>query len=61
VLFLHNLSDQPQTVSVPARDSDEPPLEFFSDQEYAEPDLDGLELGPYGYRWLRLRRTHARW
>jgi hypothetical protein len=35
------------------------PIEVFSDTDYAavEEDLSGIDIGPYGYRWIRLRRT----
>ena len=36
--------------------------EVFADRDYTPPDheLKQLELGPYGYRWIRLRETLAR-
>ncbi len=58
ILLLHNLSETPATVDLGRLDGDQPPYEVFSDQAY-EPigrRLDGLRLGPYGYRWIRLRR-----
>jgi maltose alpha-D-glucosyltransferase/alpha-amylase len=32
-----------------------------ADQDYDNLDLRNLELDGHGYRWIRLRRTHARW
>jgi len=59
MLFLHNLSDRPLTVDVgrqPGQEQD--PVEIFSDHPYDDPaaDLRGLDLNPYGYRWMRLAR-----
>ena len=36
--------------------------EVFADRDYTPPDdeLKQLELGPYGYRWIRLRETLGR-
>ena len=61
VLFVHNLSEQPLVVTptgVPAED--QPPVEVFSDHPYpGEVDPSKLEVGPYGFRWVRLRRSHG--
>jgi maltose alpha-D-glucosyltransferase/alpha-amylase len=38
---------------------DGPPIDVFGDRRY-EPvsaDLEGIDISPYGYRWIRLRRT----
>jgi maltose alpha-D-glucosyltransferase/alpha-amylase len=58
VLFVHNLADEPCTVSVqlakPAR-----PVVVASD--HAQPpdvDLDAMTLDGYGYRWVRLHPVH---
>jgi maltose alpha-D-glucosyltransferase / alpha-amylase len=62
ILFLHNLSDRPARVQLPdQRDEDGQPVEVFSDREYPDLDLADLELDGYGYRWIRLRRIHARY
>ena len=62
IVFLHNLADQPARVCLPEQpDEDHQPVEVFSDREYDDPDLRDLEVGGYGYRWVRLRRTHSRW
>jgi maltose alpha-D-glucosyltransferase / alpha-amylase len=59
MLFLHNLGTD--TVSVDLgflyAESDYP-NQVFGDQDYADVGkLDALELGPYGYRWIRLCRN----
>jgi maltose alpha-D-glucosyltransferase/alpha-amylase len=62
VVFVHNLADQPARVCLPEQpDEDNQPVEVFSDREYDDPDLRDLEVDGYGYRWIRLRRTHSRW
>jgi maltose alpha-D-glucosyltransferase / alpha-amylase len=61
ILFLHNLTDQPVSVSLPKQpDEDGTPVEAFSDREYDDLDLRDLTLNAYGYRWIRLCRTHSR-
>jgi maltose alpha-D-glucosyltransferase / alpha-amylase len=61
IVFLHNLCDEPARVSVPEQpDEDGHPVEVFSDREYPDPDLRDLEIDGYGFRWIRLRRTHGR-
>jgi maltose alpha-D-glucosyltransferase/alpha-amylase len=58
ILLLHNLSETPASLDLGRVDSDQPLYEVFSDQAY-DPigrRLDGVRLGPYGYRWIRLRR-----
>jgi maltose alpha-D-glucosyltransferase/alpha-amylase len=62
VVFLHNLSNAAARVQLPVqRDGHGKPVEVFSNREYAEPDLENLEIDGYGYRWIRLRRNHSRW
>ncbi|MBL7260274.1 alpha-amylase family protein [Paractinoplanes lichenicola] len=61
IVFLHNLSDRPTRISLPVRPAgDSPPVEVFSDREYPGLDLCDLELDGFGYRWIRLRRSHLR-
>jgi maltose alpha-D-glucosyltransferase/alpha-amylase len=61
IMFVHNLADRPARVALPARpDQDESPVEVFSNREYEDCDTGTLELDGYGYRWIRLRRTHGR-
>lgn len=59
MLFLHNLDAEPCTLHLGAQPgaADEV-VEVFADRGYDAPpaDLDGVELGPWGYRWIRLRR-----
>jgi maltose alpha-D-glucosyltransferase / alpha-amylase len=60
VLALTNLSDVGGTVDLgPQAVQVGEPIEVFADQPYDEPttELNGLQIGPYGYRWIRLRRT----
>jgi hypothetical protein len=53
--------DRPARVHLPEQpDEDGRPVEVFSDREYPDPDLRDLELHGFGYRWVRLRRTHLR-
>ncbi len=60
MLFLHNLGRKQVTVDIGPQDDGDAsgPVEIFSDRSYAAPtpDLEGLQLAPYGYRWIRLRR-----
>jgi maltose alpha-D-glucosyltransferase/alpha-amylase len=58
ILLLHNLSESPTSLDLGRVQGDQRPYEVFSDQAY-DPithRLNGLRLGPYGYRWIRLRR-----
>jgi maltose alpha-D-glucosyltransferase/alpha-amylase len=60
MLSLHNLSDRKRTVDLgPQPGQEGQPLEMFADRTYgpAGPDLNGLELAAYGYRWIRLREA----
>ena len=63
VLALHNLSDRGCTVDLgeqPGQVGD--PFEMFSDKAYERvgPELKGIQLARYGYRWIRLRETPGR-
>ena len=63
MLTLHNLSDRKRTVDLGGQPGQEgAPIEMFADRAYqpAGPELKGLELSGYGYRWLRLRETPGR-
>lgn len=58
-MLLHNLDEQPVTVDIgPQPGQGGEPREELSDTAYpaAGRALTGLELGPYGYRWIRRRR-----
>jgi maltose alpha-D-glucosyltransferase/alpha-amylase len=63
MLAVTNLADRRRRVALggqPGQEGD--PVETFADRAY-DPvgrELDGVELGPYGYRWLRLRETPGR-
>jgi maltose alpha-D-glucosyltransferase/alpha-amylase len=62
VMFVHNLADQPAHIYLPEqRDENNELIEVFSDREYDDIDLRDLKIDGYGYRWIRLRRTHSRW
>jgi maltose alpha-D-glucosyltransferase/alpha-amylase len=62
VLFVHNLSESPAVVGIPASEQhDGSPVELFQDEAYDTLDLEHLDVHPYGYRWIRLHRDHARW
>ena len=61
VLFVHNLSEEQQHVRPEGLpDEDQPAVEVFADHVY-EGDVDptALDVGPYGFRWIRLRRQHG--
>jgi maltose alpha-D-glucosyltransferase/alpha-amylase len=63
LLTLHNLSKRRRTVDIGEQPGQEgTPLEMFGDQPYdpVGPDLKGIALAGYGYRWIRLRDTPGR-
>jgi maltose alpha-D-glucosyltransferase/alpha-amylase len=63
MLALHNLAERKKTVDLgPQRGQDGEPVEIFADQRYppVDTDLNGIDLAPYGYRWIRLRETPGR-
>jgi maltose alpha-D-glucosyltransferase/alpha-amylase len=59
MLSLTNLADHEVVVDVPeaAAAVIAEPIEIFSDRPYPPPatSMSGLSLGPYGYRWIRIR------
>jgi maltose alpha-D-glucosyltransferase/alpha-amylase len=59
MLFLHNLGTETVTVDLGSLYAESDYAnQVFGDQDYADVGkLDALELGPYGYRWIRLRRN----
>ena len=62
ILFLHNLGAEPVRVDLGRQtERGEAPFEVFADGPYDAPgvQLQGLELRPWGYRWLRLRRGRS--
>ena len=63
MLTLHNLSAKRRTVDVgPQPDQEGDPVDVFADHRYdpPTPDLAGVDLAGYGYRWLRLREAPGR-
>jgi maltose alpha-D-glucosyltransferase/alpha-amylase len=57
----HNLADRPARIALPPQvEDDGRPVEVFSNREYDHLDLRDLELDGYGFRWIRLRRSHDR-
>jgi maltose alpha-D-glucosyltransferase / alpha-amylase len=59
MVFLHNLGTDDATVDLSSLEPQaDLPNDVLADREY-EPvgKLDKLELGPYGYRWIRLSRN----
>lgn len=63
MLALHNLAEGERTVDLGGQPEQEgEPLEVFADRWYEPlgPELNGVELAGYGYRWLRLRETPGR-
>ena len=57
LLVLHNLADRATTIDLGRLDGVVgKPREIFADGPYDAPGvrLDGLQLRPYGYRWIRL-------
>ncbi|WP_238016276.1 alpha-amylase family protein [Dactylosporangium sp. AC04546] len=59
MVFLHNLGPEAATVDLSALHAEaHHPNAVFADRDYPEVgDLSALDLGPYGYRWIRLRRA----
>jgi len=59
MVFVHNLCNNPGVVDLSSLAAEaEYPNDVLADQEY--PDLgklDGVRIGGYGYRWIRLRRA----
>jgi maltose alpha-D-glucosyltransferase / alpha-amylase len=61
MVFLHNLGETPSTVdlSMLCGESDHPNQVFGDQPDQPVGDLSALELGRYGYRWIRLNRSAA--
>jgi maltose alpha-D-glucosyltransferase/alpha-amylase len=60
MLAVINLADEPSTIDLGPQDVQEgDPIDVLSDSDYPAPgpDLDNIDIGPYGYRWIRLRRS----
>ncbi|MDQ6727859.1 MAG: alpha-amylase family protein [Actinomycetota bacterium] len=63
MLSVTNLAGQRRTVDLGIQpDQDGDPVEVFADRAYepVPPELTGVELAGYGYRWIRLRETPGR-
>jgi maltose alpha-D-glucosyltransferase/alpha-amylase len=62
MLFLHNLGTDEVVLDLGRLPgASEQIVEVFADQEYEAPgpELEGLRLAGYGYRWIRLRQSHG--
>jgi maltose alpha-D-glucosyltransferase/alpha-amylase len=60
VLFVHNLGDRAVTVRLPALGYDAEQLaDLFHDQDYGPANLRRLDVGGYGFRWIRLAESHS--
>jgi maltose alpha-D-glucosyltransferase/alpha-amylase len=60
MIAITNLSADSSRIDIGRHEAqDGEPVEVFSDQDYRPIaiDLTGIDIGPYGYRWIRLRRT----
>jgi maltose alpha-D-glucosyltransferase/alpha-amylase len=60
MLAVINLAKRKFTFDLgPHRAQQGDPIEVFADRDYPPvgADLRDIEIGPYGYRWIRLRRT----
>ncbi len=63
MLAVHNLSDKKRSADLgeqPGQEGD--PFEMFADRDYdpVGPELKGVDVAGYGYRWIRLRETPGR-
>ena len=58
MVFVHNLSAEAGTVDLSSIYPEaEFPNDILADQQYPEPGkLDKIEVGGYGYRWIRIKR-----
>ena len=60
MLAVINLANAPSSVDLGPHDAQEgDPIDVFADSDYppAGADLHDIAIGPYGYRWIRLRRS----
>ncbi|MEN3304178.1 MAG: maltose alpha-D-glucosyltransferase / alpha-amylase [Micromonosporaceae bacterium] len=59
MLFLHNLDEEPVRLDLGDLYKEAKyPNQVFGDRDYPDVgELDALDLGAYGYRWIRLNRT----
>ncbi|MBB6609758.1 alpha-glucosidase C-terminal domain-containing protein [Pontibacter sp. Tf4] len=57
---VHNLSSKEQAVQIPELQEAGPDLtEVFSNRKYDAPQSGEVTIGPYGYRWFRVRTSVA--
>jgi maltose alpha-D-glucosyltransferase/alpha-amylase len=58
MLFIHNLADQDGTIDLSSLAAEaEAPNDVLADREYPEVGgFEKVEIGGFGYRWIRLRR-----
>ena len=58
ILLLHNLSGRSVTIDLSGVDLGPDPSEVLADADYAPigETVDEVELGGWGYRWIRVRR-----
>jgi maltose alpha-D-glucosyltransferase / alpha-amylase len=56
IVALHNLASEPVTFRLRGIDYDLREESLPSDRDYGPLDPSRVELGPYGYRWLRFER-----
>jgi len=60
VVAITNLSSKRRAIDLgPLAAQEGPPIEVFADRDYPPvgDTLSGIALNPYGFRWIRLRRT----
>jgi maltose alpha-D-glucosyltransferase/alpha-amylase len=60
MLALINLADESSTIDLGPQEAQEgDPIDVFADSDYPAlgADLHDIAIGPYGYRWIRLRRS----
>jgi maltose alpha-D-glucosyltransferase/alpha-amylase len=62
VLAVHQLDDRPVTVRVPLGEAEEALVDLFGADELltGEDGAAEIRLGPYGFRWFRVRRPGQR-
>ena len=60
MLAVINLANEPSAIDLGPQDVQEgDPIEVFADSDYPPlgAELHDIKIGPYGYRWIRLRRS----
>ena len=58
MVFIHNLGEQDGTIDLSSIAAEaEFPNDVLADREYGDlGKFDAVEIGGYGYQWIRLRR-----